>query len=120
MGVFLGTGASLGLTASAKAESRRQRTGEIKVQRVKNSTENSMPDDGPRTRLPAPTKTAGVVAEVAGVVSREGVTGDGEDCVVRGDSEGMLLVPGVIGVAVVEDSERLGAEIPVWVVDPGQ
>src|SRR5262245_35123061 len=69
LGMFLGTGASLGLTASAEEESRRQRAGEIRVQRMKISTENSMPDDGPRTRVPALTKMAGVVAEVAGVVS---------------------------------------------------
>lgn len=49
--LLLGTAtgeAALGLTASAAtAESRRQRAGEIRVQRVKNSTENSIRDDRP-------------------------------------------------------------------------
>ena len=43
---------------------------------MNNSTENSMPKDGPRTRVPAPKKTADDVVEFAGVVLREGVTGE--------------------------------------------
>ena len=43
---------------------------------MNNSTENSMPKDGPRTRVPAPKKTEGDVVEFAGVVLREGVTGE--------------------------------------------
>lgn len=114
VGMFLGAGACLGLTASAAAESKRQRVGEIIVQRIKNSTENSMLEDGPRTRVPAPTKTAGVVVEVAVVAPREGGTremdegdDDGKDDVIGGDSEGLLLISDAIEVTVVEDDEGL-------------